>query len=337
MPPAARHPFHHLPDLHELVLDGPPLSAREADCGVLCRLAVRAVSLATLVPDLAVLSPGRGMQDCAQARAIAMYLAHVGLRLPMAEVAQGFCRHRSSVAHACAAIEECREAPDWDRWLDRLEERIRSAAQTWETHMTRETTRTRKPDVRTGDEPGLARVNVEVDGVSAEVLVDLAESPLAWLARRRGRDGRAMIEPAQLMAGERLRLDFTRALMTPRMTADWSGTAGRNRGRAAAGGLQVSEAVLAAKDRLSRALDAAGPEFAGPLLDVCCFLKGIEQVEQERGWPARAGKVVLCLGLDRLARHYGLSAQAQGPSRGSLRAWVAEDGRARVDGLDGVR
>src|SRR5439155_24660430 len=43
------------------------------------------------------------------------------------------------------------------------------------------------------------------------VIVDETESPLVWLSRRRGRDGRALIEPHQLQAGERLRVDFTQA------------------------------------------------------------------------------------------------------------------------------
>ena len=43
----------------------------------------------------------------------------------------------------------------------------------------------------------------------SSVTVDEAESPLAWLARRRGRNGRALIEAHQLQAGERLRADFT--------------------------------------------------------------------------------------------------------------------------------
>lgn len=168
-------------------------------------------------------------------------------------------------------------------------------------------------------------VEVMVDGVAAQVRVDIEESPLGWLARRRGRDGRMLIAPVQLLAGERLRADFTRGQMTPRMTADWGAT-GRSGRRGPMAGLSVPEAALAARQRVARALEAAGPEFSGLLMDVCCFLKGLEQVEQDRGWPARTAKVVLGLGLDRLARHYGLSGVAQGPARGRMRAWSAPAG-----------
>ena len=54
------------------------------------------------------------------------------------------------------------------------------------------------------------------------VIVDETESPLVWLSRRRGRDGRALIEPHQLQAGERLRVDFTQAHLMPRTTSNWS-------------------------------------------------------------------------------------------------------------------
>jgi len=168
-------------------------------------------------------------------------------------------------------------------------------------------------------------VEVMVDGAPAQLSLDFEESPLGWLARRRGRDGRMLIAPAQLLAGERLRADFTRAQMTPRLTADWEAT-GRSGRRGPPAGLSVPEAALAARQRVSTALEAAGPEFSGLLLDVCCFLKGLEQVEQERGWPARTAKVVLGLGLDRLARHYGLSDVATGPARGRVRGWSASRG-----------
>jgi hypothetical protein len=155
------------------------------------------------------------------------------------------------------------------------------------------------------------------------VTVDEAESPLGWLARRKGRDGRALIEPAQLQAGERLRADFTRAQLMPRTTANWSAPA--SNGRRGEGFADFSDTVIDSRRRVRQALDAVGPEFSGLLMDVCCFLKALPSVEHERGWPARSGKVVLQLGLDRLARHYGLAALARGRPRGEVRTWLAAD------------
>lgn len=169
---------------------------------------------------------------------------------------------------------------------------------------------------------------------AAAAVVNDAESPLAWLARRKGRDGRPMIEPVQFQAGERLRSDFTFAQLMPRMTVDWaSPLAGGGRG-SAGGPAAMADAVVAARQRLRHALDAAGPEFAGLLVDVCCFLKGIEDIERERGWPPRSAKVVLQLGLDRLVRHYGLAAEARGRDRGAVRTWLAPGERFVVAGED---
>lgn len=152
--------------------------------------------------------------------------------------------------------------------------------------------------------------------------IDRAESPLAWLARRTDKAGRPMVDPAQLLAGERLRADFTRAGLTPSITTRWDATGVRGSAPEA-----FPDMVLAAKARLNRALAAVGPELSGVLVDVCCFLKGLEQVERERAWPARTTKVVLGLGLDRLARHYGLETSATGRARAPLRAWHApQDG-----------
>ena len=153
-------------------------------------------------------------------------------------------------------------------------------------------------------------------------MADDAESPLAWLAKRKDRTGQPLIAPHQLLAGDKLRADFTCAHMMPRTTSNWDSQTARDR-RHAMSSMTFSEAMLAARQRVNAALEAAGPEFSGLLMDVCCFLKGLEDVERERRWPARSAKVVLQLALDRLARHYGLTAQARGPSQSPLRSWLA--------------
>ncbi|MFH1557038.1 MAG: DUF6456 domain-containing protein [Pseudomonadota bacterium] len=170
-----------------------------------------------------------------------------------------------------------------------------------------------------------ARVAVHrilVDGREQDVALHLEESPLAWLVRRKGKDGRPLIDPVQALAGERLRADFTRAQLTPRVTTNWSATGGGG----GTGPEAFSDAVLAAKCRVDRAVEAVGPELSGVLLDVCCFLKGLESVESERGWPLRTAKVVLALALDRLAAHYGLARAAQGRAHVPGRTWRAAPG-----------
>lgn len=92
-----------------------------------CLVAARLVAVAADVPVDLLMHQRRLDRRCASARALAMYLAHVGLGLPMTRVAQGFGRHRSTVAHACRTIEERREVAGWDRWVAVLEEHARGA------------------------------------------------------------------------------------------------------------------------------------------------------------------------------------------------------------------
>ncbi len=164
---------------------------------------------------------------------------------------------------------------------------------------------------------------------ASPVAIDAAESPLCWLARRKGRDGAALLSPAQVEAGERYRRDVEIAQLRQRVTLDWSGAA--SSGRRGPQDLNISEMAIAARQRLERAGAAVGPDLAGLLTDVCGLLKGLELVERERAWPPRSAKVVLRIALDRLAAHYGLASEARGPARpGRMRNWGAPNYRPKI-------
>ena len=141
-----------------------------------------------------------------------------------------------------------------------------------------------------------------------------------------------MISAVELEAGERLRVDFERGQMSPRVTASWNAAAVSSGGaRSAPGiGVELSDTALGARQRVELALKAVGPELSGVLLDVCCFLQGLEQAERNGGWPRRAGKVVLQLALAHLARHYGLH-QGVAAANGKVRSWGAPDHRPQMD------
>ena len=170
--------------------------------------------------------------------------------------------------------------------------------------------------------------------------VNMAESPLAWLARRKDKDGKAMISDAEFQAGERLRADFWFAHMTPSVTANWSlllsGGGGRQ-SRSPDHGAEIQDHVDAARERVRRALQMAGPDLAGVLIDVCCHLKGIERSEQNLGLPRRAGRIVLQIALRQLARHYGLLRDegAHAPASVRVNHWGADNYRPRIDGDHG--
>jgi len=130
------------------------------------------------------------------------------------------------------------------------------------------------------------------------VTVNLAESPLGWLYSR------GLLSSAQFDAGERLRGDWERAQLAPRVTMAWdSAPIARSRGGAAPDQL-ASNSQLDAKRRFDAALAEAGPGLADILWRIVCAGEGMRDAESALGWPARAGRLVLTLALDRVARFY---------------------------------
>jgi hypothetical protein len=171
----------------------------------------------------------------------------------------------------------------------------------------------------------IATVTVDMGNGPRTAVVNWSESPLGQLMRRRGRAGEPFLSSAEFQAGERLRADYTRGQIMPRLGANW--VASVSSGRRDGGIADLTDAALAARMRVDKAVRAVGPELAGVLVDVCCFLKGMEAVEMERGWPARSAKIVLKTALGVLARHY--NPEAGGRQRHTLH-WGAADYRPSI-------
>ncbi len=168
-----------------------------------------------------------------------------------------------------------------------------------------------------------------IHGQSHIVNVNIDESPLSRLYRLRKRDGAKYISDQEFMAGERFRADFHKARLEPRISANWSMTAGQAGKGGKSGASEISDIALDARKRFHSVLDKIGPELAGVLVDTCCFLKGLEVVERERKWPPRSAKLMLKTALGSLARYYGMVGQAN-QSSGLIERWGAEGYRPTI-------
>ncbi len=91
------------------------------------------VQVAIALAAAAVGAPAERIIGCGReakiilARQVAMYLAYVGFGMSLARVAAAFGRDKSTVAHACRAMEERRDDAAFDRWMDALEASVASA------------------------------------------------------------------------------------------------------------------------------------------------------------------------------------------------------------------
>ena len=69
----------------------------------------------------------KGAPDAVLVRQVAMYLCYTGFELSLARVAAAFDRDRSTVSYACHRIEDRRDEPAFDRWIDSMEAIVRQA------------------------------------------------------------------------------------------------------------------------------------------------------------------------------------------------------------------
>lgn len=170
-----------------------------------------------------------------------------------------------------------------------------------------------------------AQHRIDGSGPQGERL-NLAESPLARLAvAARGEDV-PFLARHQVEAGERVRRLAERARLAPRLTMNYSGAQVAARGAARSAG-EISDLAADARKALAEIHRLLPADCAGVVLDVCGLLKGLQTVEAERGWPRRSAKLVLRIGLEQLAQHYGLAPLAVGAESARRRAWMEPGAR----------
>jgi hypothetical protein len=185
----------------------------------------------------------------------------------------------------------------------------------------------------------LRRQLLDVDAFAAQhrqevqladgTIVNLSESPLARLAVASGGDAAPFLERHQVEAGERVRRFAERARLQPRVTMNYSAAQTAGGRRAARGSAEISDFTADARAAVAEIHRVLPRDCAGVVIDVCGLLKGLQTVETERGWPRRSAKLVLRIGLEQLAQHYGLAPVAVGAASGRRRAWLGEGARPR--------
>jgi len=177
----------------------------------------------------------------------------------------------------------------------------------------------------------LKRQRLEADAFAAQhrqtvvvgqgTTLNLSESPLSRLASGEA----AFLARHHVEAGERVRKLIERAQLQPRLTMAYSAASVGGQRPQAAG--DISDFAADARRSVAEIHRLLPTDCAGVVIDVCGLLKGLQDVERERGWPRRSAKLVLRIGLEQLAQHYGFGPFAVGTPNRRPRAWLDDGAR----------
>ena len=128
---------------------------------------------------------------------------------------------------------------------------------------------------------------------------NVGQTALEW-ARLRPNGSRFGISDAEFVAGMQLQTDVFKA----------QGPAGTDYVNGG-GYSETDHHYIDARRRVRAALEYFGPGLSGFVLDMCCELRGLEGYENVFALPRRSGRLVLKLGLSRLAVFYDLQTSSE--------------------------
>lgn len=158
---------------------------------------------------------------------------------------------------------------------------------------------------------------------------NLNESPVTRLAANSGGAKEPFLAPHHVDAAGRLHRLFEKAQLRRSVTMSYEDTRAGSGTRRAPEASDISDMAVDARRRLERVWRALPRDCAIATYDICCLEKGLQNVEAEQGWPRRSAKLVLRIGLDQVAAHFGLSQIASGPETAGKRARKWRDDNAR--------
>lgn len=138
-------------------------------------------------------------------------------------------------------------------------------------------------------------------------MLEIDISPIVKLYNRQRNIAYKYLKERHLYAGQRLFKNFLNANLQPNITMDWNklNSVKQNHymGKKESG---FSENNYIARTKLYDSLKHVGEEFSAILVEICIFGNGLEATEKTMNWPARSGKLLLTLALDKLADFYGM-------------------------------
>lgn len=145
------------------------------------------------------------------------------------------------------------------------------------------------------------------DGSLRKAAFNTRSSALERLARKRGRDGRLILNAAEIEAGRRLAQDYARAGYGDIRTQNFESPSvdGGDRNGATEKRLLAS---MTAKTRYLAARHALGEGLESAVVAVCCRDEDLSAVERAENWAKASGLSILKIGSSRLVTLYGTNA-----------------------------
>ena len=109
------------------IFENRPAGPRDEQILELCEGMIDVTAALFNVSSKEIRKPGRSSLGVSRVRQVAMYVAHVVLRLSMTDIGRAFGRDRTTVLYACHLVEDLRDDTDFDRIIT-MTERVALAA-----------------------------------------------------------------------------------------------------------------------------------------------------------------------------------------------------------------